>query len=59
VVSVVPAPDGQSFYALVGARARSRLLEGMGARVLRGTVERATVDQAQMYLDWVRASLSQ
>ncbi len=58
LVSLVPAPDGQSFYALVGARARSRMLQGVGARILRGTVERATIDTTRMYLDWVRASLS-
>jgi len=58
VISLVSTPDGGSFYALVGARARSTLLTGMGARVLRGTVERATSDTTAMYLKWVRASLT-
>jgi hypothetical protein len=58
VVSLASAPDGAGFYALVGARARSSMLSGMGARVLRGRVERATIDTARMYLDWVHASLT-
>lgn len=58
MVSLASAPDGAGFYALVGARARSTMLDGMGARVLRGRVEKATLDTARMYLDWVRASLA-
>ncbi len=58
VISLASAPDGAGFYALVGARARSTMLEGMGGRVLRGRVEKATLDTARMYLDWVRASLA-
>lgn len=59
VISVSSTPDGKSFYALVGARARSTMLSGIAARVLRGTVERGTVDTVTMYLNWVRASLVQ
>lgn len=58
VVSMAPAPDGTGFYALVGVRARSAMLGGLGARVLRGRVESATLGTARMYLDWVRESLS-
>ena len=58
VVSLASAPDGAGFYAPVGARARSSMLSGMGTRVLRGRVERATIDTARMYLDWVHASLT-
>ena len=59
VVSLASAPDDAGFYALVGARARSSMLSGMSARVLRGRVERATPDTTRMYLDWVHASLTQ
>jgi hypothetical protein len=57
VVSLAPAPNG-GFYALVGARARSSMLPGLAARVLRGRVEKATRETAEMYLDWIRASMS-
>jgi hypothetical protein len=57
VVSLVPLPGGQGFYALVGARGRSTALTGIGARLLRAGVEKATRDTAAMYLDWIRASL--
>ena len=58
VISLAPAPGGQGFYAIAGARARSRMLEGTAARLLRGTVEKTTMETATMYLEWVRASLS-
>ena len=58
VISLAPAPDGQGFYAIAGARARSRMLAGTAARLLRGTVEKTTMETATMYLDWVRASLT-
>ncbi len=58
VVSLASAPNGQGFYAIVGARARSSMLSGMATRLLRGKVEKATRDTAAMYLDWIRASLS-
>ena len=58
VVSLAPTPDGKAFYVLAGSRARSSQLTGMGARMLRGRVEKAARDTASMYLDWIRASLS-
>ena len=58
VVSLAAAPDGKGFYALVGARARSTMLKGIGARLLRGRVEKAARDTTSMYLDWIRASLT-
>ena len=58
VISLAPAPGGQGFYAIAGARARSRMLEGTAARLLRGTVEKTTMETATMYLEWVRASLA-
>ena len=39
VVSLASAPQGKGFYALVAARARSTMLRGTGARLLRGRVE--------------------
>jgi len=44
--------------ALVGARARSTMLSGVAARLLRGRVESATRDTTTMYLDGIRQSLS-
>jgi hypothetical protein len=58
LISLAPEPDGSSFHALVGARARSTMLTGVGARMLRGRVEAATRDTAKMYLDWIRASMA-
>jgi hypothetical protein len=57
VISLVSTPDGKSFYVLAGARARSTMLNGVAARLLRGKIEKATQDTAAMYLNWVRASL--
>jgi len=58
VVSLVSAPDGSGFYALVGARARSTMLSGVAARVLRGRVEKSARETTTMYLDWIRASMA-
>jgi hypothetical protein len=54
----VPMPDGAGFYAIAGARARAGSLEGTMARVLRGRVEKATRETVEMYLNWIRDSLS-
>jgi len=58
VVSLAPASDGSGFYALVGARARSAMLSGLAARVLRRRVESITQETTKMYLDWIRASMT-
>jgi hypothetical protein len=58
VISVALSPDGKGFYALAGARARSRMLAGTAARLLRGKVEKSTMETATMYLDWLRASMA-
>ena len=58
MVSLVAAPDGKGYYALVGARARSTMLTGVGARLLRGRVVDAASDTTSMYLNWLRASLT-
>ena len=57
MISLASTSDGKSFYALVGTRARSTMLNGLAARLLRGRVEQATQETAAMYLNWVRASL--
>jgi hypothetical protein len=58
IISLAVSPDGQSFYAFAGARARSRELQGTAARLLRGRVEKAVVESATMYLNWLRASMA-
>ncbi len=58
LISLAPSADGNSFWTLVGARARTTLLSGMTARMLRGTIERGTRDTVKMYLDWVRGSMA-
>ena len=58
VISLVPTADGAGFYAIAGARGRSAMLEGVAARVLRGRVEKATRETAEMYLNWIGASMS-
>jgi len=58
VISLSTLAGGSGFDAIVGVRARSAMLEGLGARVLRGTVERSARDTAVMYLTWIRQSLA-
>lgn len=55
---LAPAPDAGSYYLLSGARARSRRLDSLGARMLRGRVEAETRRLTAMYLDWLSKSLS-
>jgi hypothetical protein len=59
VISLASSPDKSGFYALLGARASSSKLSGIGARVLRRTVENGTTDMVKTYLEWMRASLTQ
>jgi hypothetical protein len=59
IISLAPTPDKAGFYALVGARATSTMLNGLTARLLRRTVESTTIDTVKMYLEWMRASLMQ
>ena len=49
--------DGQGYYLLAGMRARSTLLEGFTARLLRGRVEEESRSYLEIYLDWLRRSL--
>jgi len=58
ILSLASAADNTGYYALVGARARSTMLGGMAARMLRGRVEKETVSTSAMYLNWIQQSLS-
>jgi hypothetical protein len=58
IISLASGPDSAGYYAVIGARARSTMLGGMAARVLRGRVEKETVSTAAMYLNWIQQSLS-
>jgi hypothetical protein len=59
VMSFAPSTDRSGFYALIGGRASSSQLGGLGARVLRPAVEGVATDTVKMYLEWMRASLMQ
>jgi hypothetical protein len=50
--------DGQGNYLLAGMRARSTLLTGFTARLLRGKVEEESRSYTEIYLDWIRRSLA-
>lgn len=50
--------DGKGYYLLAGVRGRSRMLGGVGARVLRGRIEAESRSYTETYLDWVRKSLA-
>jgi len=58
VISLASGADPSGYYALVGARARSTMLGGVTARMLRGRVEKEAVGTAAMYLNWIQQSLS-
>ena len=58
IISLVPTADGAGFYVIAGARARSTMLGGVAARLLRGRVEKAARETAEMYLNWIGASMS-
>jgi hypothetical protein len=51
-------PDGRGYYLLAGVRGRSSMLEGFTARVLRGRIEEESRSYIQIYLDWLRKSLT-
>jgi hypothetical protein len=58
VISLSPAADGSGYYAVVAARARSRMLGGTTARLMRGRVESVTRDTTKMYLTWLQGSMA-
>jgi hypothetical protein len=58
VLWLAPPPDGKGYYLLAGLRARSTMLEGFMARMLRSRIEEESRSYIQIYLDWLRKSLS-
>jgi hypothetical protein len=46
------------YYQLAGLRARSTMLEGFAARLLRGRIEEEWRSDTEIYLDWLRKSLT-
>jgi hypothetical protein len=50
--------DGKGYYLLAGMRARSAMLEGFTARLLRGRVEEESRSYTEIYLNWIRKSLA-
>jgi hypothetical protein len=55
---LAPPPDGKGYYLLAGLRARSTMLEGFAARLLRGKIEETSRSDTEIYLDWLRKSLA-
>jgi hypothetical protein len=58
VLWLAPPPDGKGYYLLAGLRARSTMLEGFAARLLRGRIEETSRSDTEIYLDWIRKSLA-
>jgi len=58
VLSVQAAGDGKGFYVVGAGRVKSSKLSGVAARVLRGRIEKETLDGIKMYLGWIRDSLA-
>ena len=58
-IALYDAPDGSGFYAIAGSRVRASKLGGVGATVLRRTIQRSASDTVKTYLEWVRDSLAQ
>jgi hypothetical protein len=58
VLWLAPPPDGTGYYLLAGLRARSTMLEGFAARLLRGRIEETSRSDTEIYLDWIRKSLA-
>jgi len=58
VVWLAPPPDGQGYYLLAGLRSRSDMLGSFTARMLRGKIAEESRSFIQIYLDWLRKSLS-
>ena len=53
-----PPPDGQGYYLLAGLRSRTGMLESFTARMFRGKIAEESRSFIQIYLDWLRKSLS-
>jgi hypothetical protein len=58
VLWLAPPADGRGYYLLAGLRARSTMLEGFAARLLRGRIEETSRSDTEIYLDWIRKSLT-
>jgi hypothetical protein len=58
VLWLAPPADGRGYYLLAGMRARSSQLERFAARMLRSRIEEESRSYLQIYLDWLRRSLS-
>ena len=58
VLWLAPPPDGKGYYLLAGLRARSTMLEGFAARLLRGRIEETSRSDTEIYLDWIQKSLT-
>jgi hypothetical protein len=58
VLWLAPPSDGQGYYLLAGLRSRSDMLESFTARMLRGRIAEESRSFIQIYLDWLRKSLS-
>jgi hypothetical protein len=58
VLWLAPPPDGQGYYLLASLRARSAMLGGFAARLLRGRIEETSRSDTEIYLDWIRKSLA-
>jgi hypothetical protein len=58
VLWLAPPLDGKGYYLLAGLRARSTMLEGFAARLLRGRIEETSRSDTEIYLDWIRKSLA-
>ncbi len=58
VFSLSPTADKAGYYVLLGARARARMLGGTTARLLRGRVEKFTLETAADYLTWLQGCMA-
>jgi hypothetical protein len=58
VLWLAPPPDGPGYYLLAGLRSRSTMLESFTARMFRGKIAEESRSFIQIYLDWLRKSLS-
>jgi len=58
IITLASARDGNGYYAMAAARGRSTMLGGVAARLLRSRVEKASVETATMYLNWIQQSLA-
>jgi len=58
VLWLAPPPDGRGYYLVAGLRARSGLLEGFTARMLRSRIQDESKEYLRIYLDWLRKSLA-